>query len=63
MIHLFVETYKFIMLVSLNIAAAKIEETTAADDQRHATASMETGDVVVNMALATSACDLHKKCC
>ena len=45
------------------IAAAKIEEMTALDDRRHATASIETGDVVLNMALAISAPDLHKKCC
>ena len=45
------------------IAAAKIEEMAAADGRRHATASIETGDVVVNMALAISALDLHKKCC
>ena len=30
---------------------------------RHATASMETEDVVVNMALAISTPDLDKKCC
>ena len=36
---------------------------TAVDDQRHRTVSVETGDVVVNMALAMSAPDLHKKCC
>ena len=45
------------------IAAAKIEEMTAVDDRRHAAASIEAGDVVVNMALAISALDLHKKCC
>ena len=45
------------------IAAAKIEEMTAVDDRRHATASRETGDVVVNMALAISAHHLHKQCC
>ena len=45
------------------IAAAKVEEMAAVDDQRHATASMETEDVVVNMALAISAPDLDKKCC
>ena len=44
-------------------AAPKIEEMTAVDDQRHRTVSVETGDVVVNMALAMSAPDLHKKCC
>ena len=45
------------------IAAAKIEEMTTVDDRRHATASMKTRDVVVNMTLAISAPDLHKKCC
>ena len=45
------------------IAAAKIEGMTAVDDRRHATASIETVDVVVHMALAISAPDLHKKCC
>ena len=35
---------------------------TAVNDWRHATASMETGDLVVNMALVISAPDLHKKC-
>ena len=45
------------------IAAAKIEEMTAVDDRRHATASIETGDVVVNKTLAISTPDLHKKCC
>ena len=34
----------------------------AVDNQRHATASMETEDVVVNTALAISAPDLDKKC-
>ena len=45
------------------IAAAKMEEMTAVDDRRYATALIETGDVVVNMALAISAPDLHKRCC
>ena len=45
------------------ILAAKIEEMTAADDRRHATASIETEDIVVNMALAISGPDLQKKCC
>ena len=36
---------------------------TAVDERRHATASMESGDVVVNMAFAISAPDLHKKYC
>ena len=46
----------------LGTDAAKFEEMTAVDGQRHTRASMETGDVVVNMALAISASDLHKKC-
>ena len=41
------------------IAAEKIEEITAVDDRRHATTSMETRDVVVNMALAISAPNPH----
>ena len=45
------------------IAASKIKEMTAVNDQRHATVSMKTGDVVVNMAVAISALDLHKKYC
>ena len=40
-----------------------MDKSLAVDDWRHATASMETGDVVVNMALAISASDLHKKYC
>ena len=36
---------------------------TALDDRRHAAASIETGDVAVNVALAISAPDLHKKRC
>ena len=36
---------------------------TAVDEWRHATASMEAGGVVVNMAFAISAPDLHKKYC
>ena len=42
------------------IAAAKIEEMTAVDDWRHPTVSIETGDVVVNLALAISAPDFIK---
>ena len=34
---------------------------TEVNDRRHATALMETGDLVVNMALVISAPDLHKK--
>ena len=44
------------------IAVAKIKEMTAVGNRRHATASMETGDVVVDMALDISSPDLHKKC-
>ena len=35
---------------------------TTVDDRRHATALMETENVVVNMPLAISAPDLCKKC-
>ena len=44
------------------IAVAKIKEMTTVGNRRHATASMETGDVVVDMALDISSPDLHKKC-
>ena len=36
---------------------------TTVDDLRHPTVSVETGNIAVNMALAISAPDLHKKCC
>ena len=45
------------------IAVSKIKEMTAVNDQRHATAPVKTGDVVVNMALAIYVSGLHKKCC
>ena len=35
---------------------------TAVGNRRHATASMETGHVVVDMALDISSLNLHKKC-
>ena len=44
-------------------AAAKIKEMTKGDNLRHATVSMETGNVVVNLALAIYAPDLCTKCC
>ena len=44
------------------IAENVIEKLRAADDRRHTQGFTISGDVVVNMAIATSAHDLYDKC-
>ena len=46
-----------------DVCSNVIDDMTGCDDLRHSSSSNETGEVIVNMAVAISAPDLYEKCC